>query len=67
MQQGKRFEVCLSLRASILFYCGMFFNASLSSMMKVAGQNLNLNAKCLREHYVLLLMIECRDNIEGQR
>jgi hypothetical protein len=67
MQQGKRFEVCLSLRALNLFYCGMFFNASLSSMMKGAGQNLNLNAKFLREHYVLLLMIECRDNIEGQR
>jgi hypothetical protein len=67
MQQGKRFEVCLSLRALHLFYCGMFFNASLSSMMKVASQNLNLNAKCLREHYVLLPMIECSDNIEGQR
>jgi hypothetical protein len=66
MQQGKGLEVCLSLRALNLIYCGMFFNASLSSMMKVAGQNLNLNAKCLREHYVLLLMIECRDNIEGQ-
>jgi hypothetical protein len=67
MQQGKRFEVCLSLTTLNLFYCGMFFNASLSSMMKVASQNLNLNAKCLRENYVLLLMIECRDNIEEQR
>jgi hypothetical protein len=67
MQQGKRFEVCLSFRALNFFYCGMFFNASLSSMMKVAGQNLNLNAKYLREQYVLLLMIERRDNIEGQR
>jgi hypothetical protein len=45
----------------------MFFNASLSSIMKVVGQNLYLNAKSLREYYVLLLMIECRDNIEGQR
>jgi hypothetical protein len=67
MQQEKRFEACLNLRALNLVYCGMFFNASLSSMMQVAGQNLNLNAKCFREHYVLLLMIECRDNTEGQR
>ena len=36
-------------------------------MIKVAGQNLNLNAKYLREQCVLLCMIECRDYIEGQR
>ena len=35
-------------------------------MMKVAGQNLNLNAKYLWEQCVLLCMIECRDDIEGQ-
>jgi hypothetical protein len=35
-------------------------------MMKLAGQNLNLNAKYLRKQYVLLCMIECRDDIKGQ-
>jgi hypothetical protein len=60
-------KVCLSSRKLYLFYCGMFFFiASISFMMKLAGQNLNLNAKYLRKQYVLLCMIECRDDIKGQ-
>jgi hypothetical protein len=44
----------------------MFFIASLSFMMKVVGQNLNIIDKYLREQYVLLCRIECIDDIEGQ-
>ena len=36
-------------------------------MKKVAGHNMNLNAKYLREQYVLLCMTKCREDIEGQR
>ena len=40
--------------------------ASLSSIMKkVAGHNMNLNAKYLREQYVLLCLTKCREDIEG--
>jgi hypothetical protein len=34
---------------------------------KVAGQNMNLNAKYLREKCALLCTIECKDYIKEQR
>ena len=55
----------IALHLFIIVACSLI--ASLPSIMKkIAGQNMNLNAKYLREQYVLLCMTKCREDIEGQ-